>query len=370
MMKKMYLKQFITLCVFAISFSTTGQIIVDNSIGSNAQYDNLQTAINEAPNNSTIYVHASAIRYGDITIEKPITLVGRSHSEPSFKSTINNITITHNGSGTDLRGLDMNNITFQGLNGSRSSSGVITSPVLVQNIAIEQCSFNNLIPNRLLYYNSSGGFSYGVGSNNILVRGCFVNFINQAYTTNLNISQNFIRSQINITRPDSTIITNNIFNTTSATVYNNGSNIGKVLVQNSIFIVNNGSPQELSIPNSQLDNCLTYNYGTGSYSLAADANDIGMVTNNMLINTNPMFTIIDTSNPSDLFNIESDYTLATGSPAIGSGFNGEDMGVFGNSYTFSNVGNPSGFPTINITSSTAAVPENGTLSITISAKAN
>lgn len=370
-MKKMYLQQLITLCICAIGFSTTGQIIVDNNLGTNAQYSDLQEAVNAAADNSIIYLHPSATSYGNIKIEKPITIIGRSHSEPAYKTSITNIEITHNGSGSSLKGIAISQLSFNGLDGTASSSGQITAPILVQNIAIEQCYFSNLYFNGLRHYYRTSSNQVtsrnDIGANNILIRGCYFGGIYTGYVSNLNVSQSIMTSYIVTYRPDSTILTNNIF--LRDQIVNAAKSIGKVLIQNSIFIKNNGNPEELRIDDSQLDNCLTYNYGAGNYNLSADAAAVNMSVNNMLYNTNPQFENINLST-SNLFSIDNNYKLATGSPAIAAGLNNEDMGVFGNGFTFSNVGNPGGFPTVNITTSTAAVPENGKLNITISAKAN
>lgn len=368
-MKKTYLQSLLTSIILATAFVTNAQIIVDNNIGTNADYSDLQEAITAAADNSTIYLHPSATSYGNIKIEKPITIIGRSHSEPSYSSSIGNLEITHNGSGTSLKGINFFQIDLNGLDGS-SSGTVITAPILVQNVAFEQCHFFELKLNGLRhYYRHTNGqilSRTGIGSNNVLVRGGVFGNISHGYTSNLNISQNIITTYVGIQRPDSTILTNNIFLYDSSPVGNSGSDIGKVLIQNSIFIVNNGNPEELEIGNSQLDNCLAYNFGAGTYNIGASTN---MIANNMLINTNPMFESLDISN-TNLFHIDNNYKLATGSPAIGTGLNNEDMGVFGNGFTFTTVGNPVGFPTVNIVTSTAAVPENGILNVTISAKAN
>lgn len=334
----------------------SAQIIVDNNIGVNAEYSDLQAAIDAASDNATIYIHPSATTYGDITIEKPLTLVGRSHSEDSFVSTVDNVTITHNGSGTSIKGLSMYDCYLSGLNGTSTYS-----PILVTDITIEHSKVHTINVGQLTYYSITLGLHDGPGANNLLIRG---NVVGSQYlwSTNTIVTNNYITGATYVERPDTTIITNNVF-TDTTTVQNGGSSIGNVLIQNCIFIANSGTPEELNINHSQLSNCLTYNYGAGSYNLSGGTTD--MNTTDMLLNTNPLFTSIDTSVNVNFYtyNPTNDYTLQTGSPAIGAGFNGEDLGLFGNGYTFNNIGNPAGYPTVTILTSTAAIPASGVMQV-------
>jgi hypothetical protein len=91
-------KLFFLATLLLINYSVNAQnvITVDNSVGANAQYNDLQSAISAATNGATIYVHASEINYGDIDINKPITLIGFSHSSSDKKSMIDAIDLLDN----------------------------------------------------------------------------------------------------------------------------------------------------------------------------------------------------------------------------------------------------------------------------------
>lgn len=340
----LFKKGILTLLLVSVGFFTNAQIIVDNNVGTNADYTSLQAALDVAADNDTIYVQPSATSYGDIALNKPVTIIGRSHSEPSNRITkINTISINPNGSNTNLKGLNIFLLQF-GING------------VSEDIIVEECRVSAI-------------YFYPSGSSNILLRGNYIGSIgsgNYSYVTNLNISQNIITGFLSVRRPDSAIIMNNLF--LSYNITNVGSTIGKLLIQNCMFITKSTNLAVLEISDAQLDNCLTYNFGSGTYDISADAAAENMITTNMLENTDPMFTQIDLTSFSSLYSIENDYTLQAGSPAIGAGTNSEDIGIFGNGYSFDTIGNPSGYPIVDILTSTSAVPENGNLSVTISAK--
>jgi len=346
-----------------LSITMYSQIIVDNNVGVNTTYSDLQTAINDANDNAVIYVQASETNYGTITIDKPLTLIGKTHSQVGVEiSRVTTINITATGSGSTIKGFRITtSVNFLGVAGTSFA----TNEEQVQNITIAYCKiYNTLFSQTLRHYNANGSFENVPESNNITIRGNVINKI-EMNATNLFITNNWIWGRASIWRPDSTAINHNIF--TGVNIKNNGENIAKVLVQNCIFLANSSSDKFLHTDESQYDNCLTYNYGSGDYNLSSTA--VNMLTNDLLLNTNPLFADLSNGNPTPFF-IENDYSLQVASPAVGAGFNGENIGLFGNGFLFNNIGSPAGYPSLKITNSTAIIPVNGILNITITAKAN
>ena len=355
-----YLLLILTL-LFTIK--SNSQIIVDNNIGVNAPYSDLQTAIDNATANDVIYVHPSETNYGNITIDKPLTIIGKSHSQIGVEiSRVENVTITPEGSGSTIKGLRITtSVYLNGVNGTSFNSNA----QMVENITLENCKVYNVIyADWIRHYNFDETFQNGVAANNITIIGNVINKL-LLQATNLTISNNWFWGRVTVWRPDSTLINHCIF--TGSNIINNGNAITKVLVQNCLFLANSSNNKFLHTNESQYDNCLTYNYGSGSYDLSTTAT--GMLTNNMLFNTNPLFKDLSNGNPTTLYN-ENDYSLQVSSPAIGTGLNGENISINGNGFTFNTIGSPSGYPSITITNSTAIIPNNGTLNITILGKSN
>lgn len=369
-MKRNYLKNISVVFFIFFTFIFNAQIVVDNSYETNTTYSNLQEAINTAPNNSTIYVQPSIINYGNISINKPLTIIGRSHSEPNFITKILDITIYEGGSGSKFESLFINDINFKG-----SDSDGSTAPKLVENVNIINCAIENLNFNRVRNLNNV----LIPGSNNILINGNIVRGKIEAYNpssgstgvvTNLIISNNIFPSfnnydGIEIGNPESTTIKNNIFYETI--LRNKRGSSGKLLIEDCIFISKTNISRTISIPDSKINNCLTYNYGSGNYNIISNSSNINMEVNNMQLNTNPLFKVFDLD---ELFKITNDYSFQTESPAIGTGVQGKNLGVTGNNYSFSPIGNPSNLPTVKINASTSIVPQNGKLTINITAKTN
>lgn len=350
------LKHVIFTIAFICVYKVNAQIYVDNNTGANAAFSDLQTAIHAASPNDVIYVQPSPNIYGSATINinKPLTIVGRSHSLENFVTTTQSFIINEQGSGTTLKGLFIPDITILG----KQSTGAGVPPVIVENIAILNCKFQTASIESLPYETST------VGANNLIIQGCILNRISNSYASNLTISNNVIQnSSGTFTLPTSATITNNMFVGQHPNISKLPNATGNIIIQNSIFIRNDPSPNILNMSNAKLENCLTYNYGTGTYDI-----DSNTQKTNCLENINPIFTNF-TPDSNITFNLDADYTLQTGSPAIGAGINGEDLGVFGGGFNFSNVGVPAGYPTVNIVSSTASLPQNGSLKVTLTAKA-
>jgi len=110
------------------------------------------------------------------------------------------------------------------------------------------------------------------------------------------------------------------------------------------------------------------NSTTGSY-----------LESNTLANTDPLFTDVDntvsnsfagTSSYNPNSRLEDDLTLQATSPALTGGGGGSEMGLYNNGFLYNTLGNARGIPTLDIISYDGAVPKNGTINVTINAKAH
>ena len=291
----------VTALLFAYQVKAQNTITVDNSVGANAQYSDLQSAISAASNGDIIYVHPSEINYGIITIDKSLTLVGFGHSDPDSKTFVNDIILAENSSNTKISGFYVTDDIY------------INSSNMLSNIIIE----NNLIVSYL-------GFDNG-GVNNVIIRGNVINQIGNTSSsstqnnyTNAIISNNMISNYVGLKNHQSITIKNNIFYTPSSSypIYNADSGAGTITAQNNIIYYNVTSTYNPDADGVLYENCLTYNFGSGSVA--------PLIGSNNLDNQNPLFVSYDgVTNYSTV----NDYNLQAGSPAIGTGVGGIEPGA-------------------------------------------
>ena len=94
-----------TVLLLSLVVKAQSVITVDNSVGANAQYSNLQSAISAANAGDIIYVHPSEINYGtNITIDKEISLYGFGHSDPDKETMVSDFILANNASNVIISG--------------------------------------------------------------------------------------------------------------------------------------------------------------------------------------------------------------------------------------------------------------------------
>ncbi|WOD43702.1 hypothetical protein [Hwangdonia lutea] len=344
-------KQLFTLFTALVTFTCFSQntITVDNNPGitevTNFVYANLQDAIDAAQNNDTLYIQASATSYGDVTVNKTLNIIGRSHSENNKISYIDNMDVTPNAS----------NSYFSGLNFTDEIS--INNPLPVTDLVFE----NNYI-NHIGFSLSSGGI------NNCIIRGNVVRYLGESSSwdspiQNGVLTNNIFLHDVNIAYPESVSLKNNIFfcYTGKILIVNESNNNTDLIIENSIILKMNSNAGSVSpYDGIQFKNCLTYNPNASVFD------DLPGTGN--LNNTNPQFENVTDD---DFDASTDDYHLKAGSPAIGAGTDGEDIGLYNASgYLFNMFGITYGTPTVNITNITESVQEGQPLQVTITASSN
>lgn len=339
----------VTVLLFTCFINAQNVITVDNSIGANAQYSDLQTAIDAASNGDIIYVHASEINYGSISIDKALTIIGSGHSDPNKGTYINYIELLDNSSNSKFTGL---NITWDFYTNNTN---------MLTNLIIENCLIN-----RYIYFHNGG-------ADNVIIRGNIIEQIGNGVLSstydnysNAIISNNIILSHIGLKNHESISIKNNVFLSYSnviTPVRNSAYTTGDVTVQNCIIYASwSGGPGlvDANYNGVAFDHCISFNESGSVVNLNGTDN---------LDNQNPLFENLESSND---FNAElDDYHLQAGSPAIGSGAEGVDMGIYdGSAFTFNNFGYTNGIPTVKITNITDRIAPGANLNVTINTNAN
>tara|TARA_R110002049_G_scaffold95397_6_gene234271 strand:- start:2017 stop:3084 length:1068 start_codon:yes stop_codon:yes gene_type:complete len=326
--------------------------IVNNNTGTSADFTDLQAAIDTAANGDIIYVQQSATSYGAITLNKGVTIVGRSNGDASYKSEVGRITLDAGASNAVVKGLKISDIQ------EAANTSTMT----------DISFFDNDI---------KSGISLGSTDtyNNLLFQGNIIrsSIVIYTNTSNVLITNNIIlASSVSLYMVDTLLFSNNVFGYYAGVqIYNYSSSL--LNISNSIFVA--GYPINSSVSLSagsgtiQVDNCISYNYDVSvSYNFTTGA---GITINaNVQENVNPLFTAVDDSNSmsiaalysSNFDPINDDLTLQAGSTVV-------DDGLY-EGYNFKNFGTPTGYPSIKVLANSATVPKNGNLSVTIEAKTN
>lgn len=322
-------------------------ITVDNSVGSNAQYSDLNTAIAIASAGDIIYIHPSEINYGNITVTKTLHLIGFGHSDPDKATYITDLILGGNASNSSFSGLYITDDFF-----ASNSSTTLTGLVIENCIVVSQMILNNAGVDDML-----------IRENIIGIIGDSANLQSRNNYTNTIISNNIIRDRIYLKNYQSVEIKNNIFLSSSSLslpIVNLGNASGSVTVQNNIMYFSSLTNLNSNSAGVIFENCLNYNIGSGTVAALNGSNNFA--------NIDPKFV----SAANTVFNPDiDDYHLQAGSIAIGNGAAGEDMGIFNvGPFVFNNFGYTNGIPTVKITAITNSVTVGGNIEVTITTNSN
>jgi len=328
-MKKLLL---MILCSMFFLTSRATQITVSNDPNRPAQYSDLQTAIGDANEGDTLIIFTSATSYGNITVSKRLVLVGEGH----FACSIPNASV--------IGAISLQDGTFPTTEPDSSIfvslyfTGAITSfSANIDGIRVERCYFNSgnaILPSGVGSINGwiviNNIFQFNDGSPGTIYCVNLNNGSDHFFSNNLFILPNIFSGGNNyflgFSNSSNNIFNNNIFiylNTPSSLVKSFGSFTNGTFVNNIFYGID-------------LVTCLNCIYFANLTWLTVDNGDIPAANN--LLDTDPKF--VDLSNVTTPCN---DFHLDIGSPALGAGANGDDLGIFGGNQTFEEI--LSGLPT-------------------------
>lgn len=365
------LKKITLLWILCLGANLAAQtvITIDNNPGSSTEFQTLQAAHNAAVAGDTIYVQPSETSYGNIIIDKPLIIVGRSHSELNNVSSADDITVRS--SSVTIKGLKFDSF--------KSQTGGPQTTLPFTDVNVFECKMEEI----QLGVSNTSPETVMDGVNiigNVLDKTIDLTAFSDV--TNVVISHNIIAGfLIKVHDPTGIVFSNNLFRKhNTIRVMQNFSSSETLVLFNNMFISNFFNDQfiDFNTGDFNLINNLTFNYGDGNVVFRANGSATFSESNN-LFNTDPLFTDVDPSvnlsaaGQSDTYDPNAypdDLTLQPSSPALTGGASGTEIGLFGNGFFYESVGNPRGIPTIEITNFQAAVPKNGTIQITIKAKAH
>jgi hypothetical protein len=300
-------------------------------------------------------------------LTKPLTIIGRSHSEFNKVSKLDDVTIGT--SDVVLKGLEIDRILT-------TSSG--PNPIPHVGLVVAECKVNS----SLQLGNNAGATEI----QEVLLRG---NVLVRAYiyfdASDVLITNNIISvgsSHLDV-RASNVIVANNVFRSTGSQIdiSNNTSN-GSLFMSNNMFLFNSTSTSSSAMRINLIGNAfnlshnLTYNYGTGNDPVFF-ANSSTLIENNTLANTDPLFTDVDPSVGNSFAGVsnynptvrEDVLTLQATSPALTGGTGGSEIGLYNNGFLYEVLGNPKGIPVLDIIDYESSVPKNTDINVTVKAVA-
>ncbi len=273
-------------------------ITVSNISADIAMSYNLQTTIDSADAGDVIYIFPSATSYGNITINKSLTLIGAGYNHKV--SSITTITLKENSSNTVLYGL---NIT---------SSCVIESTI-DSGYAISRCKFTGL----------------SLNGETIFINSCII-YSGAGYSNGISINN-----------AENVVISNNIFvnHRTQGAFAIGNSNKYSVLIENNIFFSNNDDTWGVftSIANADFNNNILYKVQSVGFS---NCN----MNNNIVFNGADSLPYGDNYGENNIkgkdpefidmkgltcFTFFGDYHLKDTSPGKNAGKDSTDIGIYG-----------------------------------------
>ena len=284
-------------------------------------YPTLQAAHDAANANDIIYLEPTSISYGPLICVRPLTIIGNGYflnQNPGLQ--------------LDVRNSQTDAVTFA--NGSAGSriTGCVVGGVNIgaSNITVER---NQITSTFYVGYNPAIG---SVGVSNILIR--------QNYIAGGN-SLSFFPGGTAATAVNSVIVNGNIITGSINTPTTQYTRLGSILISNNVIGELTGSTNySLDVDNAVIkNNILTSTVGTG--------NNFNPRSNNFSNNISGN-TAFGTANgnqqnisPSAIFvggtaSTDGAFALRTGSPAIGTGESGVDVGAFGGTIPYRIAGIP------------------------------
>ncbi len=332
-MKKIFLLSIIL--VLAYNANAT-KWRLNNNPGINANFSDWNSAYATANDNDTIFVEGSTISYGDITISKPLTIIGPGYflsENPQTQKLLvtakfGYFTINNGSSGSLITGLDITN----GINIACGNISVIKNKLYAVYLSSNISCSNILICQNYIKWeivNNTGASIYNVIISNNIINGSNIYQLRTIELGN-NISGTITNNVIS--GPNGSYSIGDAINVNNFLITNNIINRGNILGSNNAFSNNISNGSQLPVGNN----------------------------NQLNVDMSNVYVILGSTDGS--------CKLKPGSPAIGAGINGVDCGAFGGAQPYVLSGIPAGPSVYEINTSSTTGSTNGGLDVNVKAK--
>jgi hypothetical protein len=323
-------------------------LLVNNTNNGPGLYPQIDAAIAAASPGDTIYVSGNASAYANCTVSKSIVLIGpgsyadKQNNTPAIVGAIN---INSNVSDIIIQGFSL-------------TSGVkLISKTNISNVLISHNFFSS--NDAINCYQLSNASNILISKNIFdLSSGVVMYFSNTSNINNVMIENNIIRGSISTLNVTNAIIKNNIFYNHSGTsgsgaFFNyNGPNVTNAQIINNIFF--NSHPTLFTV------GCVYQNNITYSSSTTYPTIDS---LNGNINNVNPLFINVPITGG---FSTSNNYHLQSGSPAIGAGIAGADIGFYDGSNMVTYKGEVIGIPVVRqMNLINTNVPQSGNVNVKV-----
>lgn len=355
------------LIVTAFSIGTAyGQTIrvADNNLNAPAGanvFASLQDAVDAAVDGDIIQVTPSPDDYGNVTINRRLTVYGIGldpDRDMPYRSEVGRITFGHNvlfqTDSTVVTGLVVAGVTFSGGSGVTLSDIVIEGCRITSTIGVNSGSVDNLrIRDCLISAGSRPSINFLGDASNLLI------------TNNILYNLSTYLGGGAISADNHAVISNNIFIASTNSSRSAFLTARDCIVANNIFYgvrPGSGSGSE----RNEYHNNLTFGTSVDDLPPAGTGNTGA----DNLVGVNPLLENFPLDG-SNTFDFAYDFRLQAGSPAIGAGSDGTDIGIFGGSSPFDTLPRvlPS-LPFIEEFNASNVVRQGGNLNVTVKAKSN
>lgn len=275
---------------------------VSNVSGAGAHFTSLQAAINDPSvvNGDVIYLEPSAVSYGNITLNKSLTIIGNGFFLGENPETQANPNMSRIGSFTFSTGSD---------------GAVVVGCYFSSQLSIHASSVR--LERNYFYSPSSTALNIGSNQSNIFIVG---NYIHSDYGFNTsfnNINNLYIYNNLFKCTNSSIVIGSNTY----AIVENNVFESGHIIINNTVFNNNIMVSSTFTHANSNFSN----NIGNSTQFGTANGNQQNVDMNTVFVGTG---------------STDGKLQLKAGSPAIAAGVGGIDCGMFGGPYPYKLSGLP------------------------------
>ncbi|HRD53533.1 MAG TPA: hypothetical protein PKY96_12875 [Flavobacteriales bacterium] len=321
----------VTLLVAGLFVSIAAQATVrtvSNSPNMPAQFTDLQTAINTAVTGDTLYVMGTGVQYGQVTIDKQLTVIGTGHAPPApaQPAWLSTIYIYTNATGTKLIGLYSDSYVY----------------IYCSNVTIERCRIYYIYPQV-------------VGLSNLVFRHNYVTYVSFNNPNSALFANNIVHNNgyIQNSNSPSVLIANNLF---MGYYWNALSAISNALISNNIFW--QSTPVAGSVTNCTFENNITYQTPNNTIPFGTNSGS------GNLVDVNPQFVNV----PDAAFNTAYNYDLLPASAGNNAGSDGTDIGLYGGVSPWPNQSGLARIPFItSFTLQYSQVPQGSTVNGTVNA---
>lgn len=363
--------------IMGLSLDATARVLtVSNVAARPAQFTNLQAAVDSAGFGDTILITGGGNVYGNtsITIVKPLVLIG----EGVNNTTVSRLTFGRFNSTLSSNGSRVFGLRFtSGVNFNPNFAGSQAGQTVLSNFIFERCFFdltpanagaspgeglvirndvsNVTIRNSVFIApTSTGALNVGIGvysQNNIQILNCV--FSGSPTVAEFTNGERLLNGSL--------VIRNSVFINSPNTVFalrGGSGTLRGVIFENNIFYAS----EPTGCTECTFNNNLTYLCNANALPPTA-GNNVG---SGNIVNADPLFTTFPQLGGA--FSFAHNYALRTGSPAIGSGTNGTNIGLTGGSAPVNNIPQFPKIPAVTqVDIPVSSVPVGGTLQINLRA---